>query len=325
MAAPVYGKGFLANAVIVPESAYGTLAASGQKSLPIVSETLTRNFEYLQNNVKSGYGAAALHSFKGSETVSGTVVCEMDYGNMEELFTCAVGSKAISPTTYSMTDEVTTSYSIILDKTVERFEFTGGFVEEMRIISKAKEISTIETDWVFQKCTPSATAILSDTLTASTKALHSQIVFWIGDISNALVTGDLLAITDFTLRLKNNLRTDVFASGSAYIIQPIRNIPREVTLEFNCPAYSDNEVITAVKGALRAHSQLQSIIVWDGPTTNAITINIPELFGTEPDNVNISGQEVLTFNAKLRAYKNVHNTTHMTAPLDEFNVLTVTT
>jgi hypothetical protein len=327
MAAPVYGKGFTSGLVLAAEAvAFGTLGATGI-AVPFVSETLTRKPDYIPHDVKIGKGASAYPSVVGVTDVSGTLVTKVDYDNMARFFAQLTGDASSQ---YIPADEVTLSTSIVVNRNVERLQYTGGVIEEARLIGNVANnngLIMLETDWVFQLCTPSSDAILSASLTASTYAKMSELTLMIGDISDALSgTTDKQIIRDFVLRYKNNFKL-VQGSQSGYIRQPIRDIPREVTFEFTIENYVDsttNTVLGAIKTALRAHTQLQANLAWDGPGSDAISINLPELFPADVDNLPISDDKILTFPVKLRAYKNIHNTTNMASSTEEVD-FTLTT
>jgi hypothetical protein len=316
-------KGFNTKAVIVPEAMYGTLAESGQQALPIISETLTKNYVYMQNEVKVAGGASRLPSQLGNQTAGGTVTCEWDYDNCSELLTAAIGSLALG--VFTPTEDLDDKYSIILDKELKRHQFLGGMCQEMRIrggagINNGKTL--LETDWIFRSMTESDTAILADTLTASGKIKHSNLTFRIGNGTDALAAGDALPLVEYTFRVRNNLSV-IYASGnSGSIIQPVRQSMREVTLEITLPYYSSDDETTAIKTAAAAHSLLQADFTWsDG--TDTMLLQIGEMYLGDYPNQNIESHDMLPFKAMFDVVKNVNNQTYLTAVDYDF-LLTLT-
>lgn len=325
MAATTYGKGFSAGAEIVPEATYGTLATTGEKKLRLISETLTSQHNLMANEVKAAYGEAQIASVTDTYGAGGTTVCELDYDNFNELLVSAIG--AVATATYEPDAELPTPYSVVIDRLVKRFQYTGGFTEELRITGNATPGDSrvrIENDWTFMKCTPSDTALDGVALVSSTPVKMSELTFSIGDISDALAAGDAIPISSFTLRVKNNLKID-YGSGSAYIIQPIREKQREVYFDVTIPRYSDQTAVTAIQTAITNHTQLQATLNFDGPGSDSFVISLPELFGVQDDNFpNVSDHSVMPFNGRFQAFKNVHNTTHMSTVTYEFLIVTAT-
>lgn len=322
MAAPKYHKGFTGNVVLVVESSWNTLAGSGQVAIPMESETLMATPKFIENDVKIGNTHTRKANTLDVEDIAGTVVSRLDYNNMGRILTQAIGTP--TSTTYSPAEEITNSTSLIIDRTVDRLQYTGGVIEELRIMGNvADNVCKIEADWVFAKRTRSTDAILSASLTASTYALMSEMALRIGDIGDALAAGDTIGVNDFTLRIKHNLDL-VRTSGSAYLIAPIRKIPRETSLEFTLPYLSDTGVSATIAAAIRAHSILQATLTWDGPGSDAITISLAEMYSQEHDNLNIPDSNTVPFKVKLNAYKNVLNTTLMATVAEEMLLVTAT-
>jgi len=325
MAATTYGKGFSGAAVIVPESTYGTLAGSGQKKLKLVSETLTGKHFLLPNEIKNAYGETQIPSVANQKGANGTTICLADYDNIGELLTSAIG--AVATTTWEPDAELPTPYSIIVDRVVKRFQFTGGFTEELRIRGQAGANDGriyIENDWLFQKCTPSSDAMLADDLTSCTEMKMSELTFSIGDTKDALAAGDAIPISAFTFRVKNNLKVD-FGSGSAYCIQPIRERQREVYLDITIPRYSNQTAVAAIETAVDAHSILQATLNFDGPGSDSFVLSLPELYAVEEDPMaKIADHAVMPFSASFQAFKNTNNLTHMPTVTYEFLVVMAT-
>lgn len=328
MAAPVYAKGFIGNIIHVPESSYGALAVSGQYAVPAVSEALSRNMQYIDEGpvLIAGKTASRRKNLQGQEQSGGTVTYRVDYDNVKLIMEAALGTGTGTPFIITPAAEITKYTSILVDNTVERYQYLGGVIEELRIIGDVTAdngIITMEADWVFQTGAASATAALTASLTASTYAKMGEMTFRIADTADALAAGDALKIGKFLIRIKNNLRIE-YASESAYIVAPIREKPRETTFEFTCPNYSDNTVQATVRAAIRAHTILQADLTWDGPGSDAIKIEIPEMYAADVVPPNLSDASTLTLPVKLNCFENVNNQTHMSS-VDNDIQITLTT
>ncbi len=301
--ATIYGKGFTSGLVLASEAvAFGTLGTTGI-AVPFISETLTAKPDYVPHDIKIGKGASAYPSIVGNTDVDGTIVCKVDYDNMARFFIQTTGDAA---TLFVPADEVTQSTSVIVNRNVERLQYTGGVIEEMRImgsIDNNNSLIMMESDWFFQKRTVSSDAILSASLTSSTYAKMSELVFRIGTQADELAAVDAIAIQNFVIRFKNNFKI-VRGSGSAFIVQPVRDLPREVTLDITVSNYSDTgTALLAIVAALRAHSALAADFTFTA-SAGSITITIPELYPMDLDNMPIADDKILSFPVKLRAYKN---------------------
>lgn len=302
-------KGFNTSAVIVPESTYGELAETGQKALPLVSETLTRGYDYMQEEVKRAGGVARLKTELGYQNVAGTTICEFDMDNCNELLEAGIGS--VAGGVYTPTAELEKIYSIVVDKELIRHQFLGLMCNELRIRGGVGNPKTlIENDWVGKSMTPSASAIPTASLTTpDQKVKHSQLTVLIGDTSNALAGTDAIPVVSYLLTIRNNLKLD-YASGSAHIIQPIRETVRQVTLELTTPYYDSSDEVTAIMTAAAAHTIMQASFTWaDGDDT--FTLLLPELYLSSYPNQNVSGHQALPFTVTFDCMKNVNNATHM--------------
>jgi hypothetical protein len=203
-------------------------------------------------------------------------------------------------------------------------QYLGGVIEEMRLIGNVENNSGIvmlETDWVFASGLSSATALPSASLTASVYVKMSDLTFSIGDVTNVLAAGDAIAVHDFTFRIKNNWKIER-GSASAYIIQPVRDLPREVTLDFTVSKYSDNTVVAAIAAGLRNHTQLQAVMSW-ASGAETLAIYIPRLYGADIDNMPIADDKILALPVKLKAHLNANNAfTGMSTITEEFTLTT---
>ncbi len=316
--AAIYGKGFESSIDIVPEVTFGTLDTNNELTLPFISETLTHSIEPLMDEIKDGVGPSRVASIKDMEQGGGTVISEASYLNINELLIQAFGTRTgaglnVDPYLYTPKDEILTSYSLVVNRNVKRYQYTGGVIEEIRIVGDmATSKIRIETDWIFQSVALESTAIVNPGLVASSIALMSQMVFRIGTVGGgALGASDVLPLSTFTFRIKNNFQID-FASGSAFMIQPIRGVDqREVSFEFTSPRYSDDPEIAAVMAAATGHTALQADLTWTGPSPQTMTLELPEIKTIEVPAPNVTDMSAIPFSASFNCFKNLNNQTFM--------------
>lgn len=315
------GKGYKCDAALVLEDEFGTLDDNTPLAVafPLLTENLAQQHENIENDTKEGGNEAAKAFTKDRYHVTGNTTIAMDYHNIEELFHLGVGIVAgagtvASPFSWEPDAEIATSYSLVLDKTKERFQYTGGIIESFTISSSAsRNRCEMDIQWLFQKLTRAATAIKATSLTASEAMKHSQLVFRIGTQADALDADDTLAVSDISVMWKNNWNAPEFQSGSNYIVQPIRQLPREVTLTFTASRYNSDAEISAIQDALTNGTKLQADLTWTGGTSpRKFEIKLPELMVTDAPNVPISDHSPLTFTTTMRAYVNTAVTTIMT-------------
>lgn len=319
------GKDYKVDANLVKEDTFGTLDTGSpvETAFPMISETLTQTPEYIPNDVKNGQDeAATTPTLDRFSPATGQTLIQMDYNNIEEIFHQAVGvvsgtGAAATPFLWEPDAEINTSYSLVIDKVAERWQYTGGIIEGFTIQKHSDDVRIASNiDWIFQKLTRSATAINAAALTASDHMKMSQLVFRIGTQADALAASDELKLTDFTLNWKNNWKAPEYASGSAYMLQPIRDKQREVTFSFTALRYNSDDEIVAIQAAIAAGSKLQADLTFTGTVNGAIdrvfVIQLPELQCTDPAAVNTGGGGNLTFNATFKAYKNSAVATIMT-------------
>ena len=315
------GKGYKVDAALVLEDTFGTLDTDTPVAvaLPLLTENLVSQFENIENDTKEGGNEAAKAFTKDRYHVTGNTTIAMDYHNIEELLHLGVGvvsgtGASATPFVWEPDEEITTSYSLVLDKTKERFQYTGGIIESFTINSSAsRNRCEMDINWLFQKLTRADTAINATSLTASEAIKHSQLVFRIGTQADALDADDTLAVSDISVMWKNNWNAPEFQSGSNFIVQPIRQLPREVTLTFTASRYNSDAEITAIQDALTNGTKLQADLTWTGGTSpRKFEIKLPELMVTDAPNVPISDHSPLTFTTTMRAFVNTAKATIMT-------------
>lgn len=313
------GKGYKVAAELVVEDTFGTLDTDTPvtTAFPLLTETLTQTPEWLPNDLKSGSNEAEnAPTLARMSPVTGQTTCIVDFHNIEEILKMAVGASSgagtvASPYIFEPDAEIPASgvsYSLIIDKTKERWQFTGGCIESLTLSGQAgtaggRVIATI--DWIFQKLTRSATALAGAALTASEAVKLSQLVFRIGTQADALDSNDALTIADLSYMIKNNWKAPEYGSGSNFMVAPIREKQREVSLNLTALRYNSDDEITAIQTAAGAGSKLQADMTFTGGTSpRSLVIKLPELLAIEVPNPPVNDATNLIFSPKFRAYKN---------------------
>ncbi len=300
--ATTYGKGYNTAVEIVPESTYGTLAATGELLVYAESESLVDDKPFVENTHMAAEGAARKVGFQDRTTAGGTLTVQADYDACLKLLKCALGANA---TTYwSFAEENTECMSIVVNRALKRHQFTGGVIEELRIRGGQDDPKVfIEADFIFQKDTPSDTALVATALPAE-RILYNQMAFYIGNISDALAATDALVLANFLIRIKNSYKIE-FGNGSAFIVQPLRESQRNVSLEITALRYDDDAEVTAIEASSNAGSQMQAEFVFDGAVgSNSWTVMIPNLRLRKKPHPNVSGKNSMVYQATFDCYQN---------------------
>ncbi len=299
MAATSYGKEYNAAAEIVPEIAWGSLEATGLLAVLLASETLTDDKPFPDATHVAGEGAARKVGEQDRINASGMLKVQADYVNCRALLLAALGDS--NSTFFYPAEENAQSISALIDRDLKRHQFRGGMIEELRIIGNADDPRVyMECDFVCKDDNPSATELSGATLPAY-RILMKHLVFRIADVTNIIAAGDALVLSSFILRIKNNFKVQ-YGTGSAYIVKPIRDTQRQVTLEITALRYSDETSITAVETAANAGSQLQADFTFTGDSPYVWTIHLPEMYLQKKPHPNVSGKNSMAYSAVFDVY-----------------------
>ena len=108
------------------------------------------------------------------------------------------------------------------------------------------------------------------------------------------------------------------------MIQPIRGDQREVSFTFTAPRYNSDAEIAAVVSAGTNHTILQADLIFDGPSTNEFKLELPEMHVATPSTPAITGFNTIPFSAELNCFKNLNNSTFMSAAANFEALITIT-
>jgi len=296
------GQGFLSTAGIKAETAWGEAWAAVDKAIPFLTESIVSNYD--RNVDNSLVGKAGVRSIvKGVNMVAGDIVTYLDYDlNHSIMLKAAMGGLAGG--VYSLTNTLQASgnyFRAEFDKQVSRYRASGLKVNSMVLTSTAGADSYVNATFscIGKSLVRVATAFPSISISAQRNVMHSDLTFRIADKADALAPGDAIGINQWTLTLNNNLQADAKDNTSAYILEPLRNGMREVTLALVVPRYTSD----AFQDWKDADTVLQADLTFtDG--VNTIKIEIPELKIQEGADANIGGAEMIPLNITMRALRN---------------------
>lgn len=314
--------GVLSKAAIGAEtSAWGT-EASAYELIQFVSESLSEVPESVYLNAMGASGQKP--SEKGMIVVTGDIVLKGDYYNaLDIILEAAMGLKTETappparPWIYSLTDELTQSLSLKIEKqdTGKLWTYLGCKVASMKISGNAKDQILLITLTLIAKSKTVTTASISETFTDESLVLMSQLTARLADRADALAGGDEIPISDFELTLDNTLKGDDVIGGSNNILEPIRSGHRKVTLTLTIPRADDTYA-----SYQQNRTPLQADLSFTD-ATKTLLLEISYIILIDGGDIPISGPEIipasLTFDCFL-------NSTAIMGDVDEEFEATVT-
>lgn len=277
------------------QSAYGTPIQCGAgDQIPLITESLDRAIEKEMDNViryKAGVGGSDVIG-KG---VTGSIQIEAVYRGIEAILTAALGFSG-SPVTvadgvykhtiklaenlhteawaagdgilagsgYLAGDQKVRRGTLCIDKSVSLWEFVSAIIQALTIRGDAKGVR-IELELI-PKTLDRASAI--NTTSAAwdipggadwLSILFPDMVMWIDDYSDsvALTTDDAVGISEFEIKLQNNLKIERDSLSGLYISEPRREGKRLVTGSFTFPRYESNAFLANLDAQTRKMAMLK--------------------------------------------------------------------
>jgi len=263
------GQGYKTRCGVLDESTYGTAVAVSEL-MPYTSEAI----EKMVNKIESAYlngkaGREALKSgvIQSLGDLSGNISLNyQNAGGFEYIvwaFAGGAGSRDAgnSLNQYKVAEAVDNSFTLAFNKDVSVWELPGCKVNTLEISGEAGEESKI--NWtagiIAQNLLRTGDAGITNdsaqltgisTTGAPSMVTFEDMVFRIGDTSNALAGGDQLKIKAFTLNCNNNLSDPTFSTvdsnhtNNLLTLEPKRNGFREIALQVTIPRYDSDSVFT---------------------------------------------------------------------------------
>jgi len=287
------------------QSSYGTVIACGaDDQVPLVNEGLNREIEKELDNViryKAGYGQSDVLG----KLVSGPVTIEAVYRGIEAILAAALGfcdysasPEEITTGVYKHTFELaenlhTESWAagdgilagsgylagdnkvrrgtFCIDKSVSVWEFASAMINAMTLRGDSKGVR-LDLDLLpYNLDRASATnpncsswSIPDDDWLS---VLFQDMVLWIDDYSEstALSSADAVGISEFEIKLENNLRVEKDSQSGLYIAEPVREDKRKVTGSFTFPRYESDDFLDK----LDAQSAMMAMMKFTGSEIGA--------------------------------------------------------
>jgi len=278
------------------QSAYGTVIACGANNqMPLIRGNLTRTMKKELDHIavhKNGHGDIDLVSTE----ISGPVSFALAYRGIESLLVSAMGfshysdsPELIDAGVYKHTLELSENLhaeewaagegsgwseddtkvrrgTLCLDKVVSIWEYASVMIQTMIIRGNSRGVQ------VDFELLPYNLDLASATNTSSSSwsipnddwesVLFQDLVLWIDDYSGsvALTSDDAIGISEFEIKLENNLAQVQDSLSGLYIAEPRRVEKRLVTGSFTIPRYKTNGLLSK----LRDQSTLMAMLRFQG-------------------------------------------------------------
>jgi hypothetical protein len=316
-------SGFAASIGAGKESTYGA-SVTVNECLPFISEGVNYGWEMVLNEFFHGQ-AGYSGSDQGNKSVVGPIDCHWVYdtdntdpfGNgLMHGIALGAASFAASANTYTLAEDPTNSVTINIDKVVSRWVLDGVRVQTLTISGTAGQAVTANYEVIAQDIARSGTAFPSLTTDTPNKTMFDQLTFRVGDLTDALGSGDDTSINNFTLTLNNNLATDHhYNVTTGEILEAKRNGRRDVTFSFTLPRYEADTYIAFRDNDTKLQANLSFT---DGTYTNQIYLTTAKITDIE---ANIADGSIVSHTVTMKCFRrDTTNNTHDTTTTEEFYI-----
>lgn len=270
--------------------------------IPLKSESFSVNYDRLQDQALVGRSSAA-ESFNGHVNVNGDLQWYLDYDN-HGLMKYAFGALAGGVYTH---DELTSCANIEIEKEIHRLRLNATRFNSLTISGDVGSTEPVlcSGQGVTRVATRSATAFPSLTDTPNRAYFKDISLFRIGDLTDALVAGDALAIKSFEIGIENGLQVDAKDSSGLYVLDPVWNDFVRFTLKLGIARINTTNA-SQLPVWKEADTRLQAMLTLSG-TGGAFTFIFPQMKIVEGADFSVGGPGVIEGDVTLECYMNTAN------------------
>jgi hypothetical protein len=294
-------RGFQGIAGVAKESTLGTAAAATAK-LPLISETFSASNAHIQNAALVG-AAARKRAIKGARSVPGAVTAYLTYDLQHPVLErfCGTFVDDVGGDYYRMDDTTDgKGLTLAIDKQVSVHEFAGVKFSELVLSGSPADAVRVTATGM-----GTARSLTSVTNTAVTLAAldepgdeiqYHELTLRIGDLANALASGDDVDVENFSLRINRQLIQKQV--NSLTLLEARENGFQEGNLTIQLPLYDSNQFLTWHD----THTTLQATLTFtDGTSTKEV--RLPQLLVVHalPQ---LSGPELVGYSVELSVHAN---------------------
>lgn len=304
-------SGVLAQAGWAAGTSWSQAHQTETAKLRILSESMTETYDKLRSAALLGY--ASPHEFEnGHLMVTGEVVVELCYDG-DGIIEYCMG--AVSSRTYTLTAQLSKVFHMTIDRVTKVYKFAGCKVNSFTIAGQvgeepvkltlnitARSVTVANAGTFAALAAPGAPVLFPHLLASAVSGL------WLGDQADSLAAGDALPVKSFELSCDNALQADAKdSSDPAYVLEPLRNGTRPITLKLGLARYLATAPTTSLRGWKTAGTRLQAILVL-ASGSDSYTMYLPDIKITEGADFNVGGPAMIEGAVTLEAYRNLHNT-----------------
>jgi hypothetical protein len=326
-------SGMLAQAGWSPATSWTQAHQAATQRLRMVSESITEVYDKLRSQAL--VGQVAQHEFiNGIVNVTGEIVCELSFDANDTtpfddgILEYCMGAN--SSRTYDLANTSDKWFHLTIDKVTRRYYFASCKVNSFSLSGEADSEAPIKLSLniTARVVTDDATVFPSLAVAGSPvffkhMILSSASYFMINAFGadGALDATDACNIKSFELAVDNALKSDSKDSGSAvYVVDPARDGFRTVTLKVSVARYLATAPISSFRTWKAAGTQLQAIIGFSDGSSTYICY-LPQMKITEGADFNVGGPGIIEGEVSFEAFRNLNNTTHMSAVTDQLRIV----
>jgi hypothetical protein len=275
------GKGVEARCALGVESTFGT-AVAVTEIIPFSSESISRAIQQFESQYMDGN--VGRRNLKNSVvSVLGGLECELvwddDTGDpigLERILRGFLGASARDSgdtlNQYKTANAVDDHYTICFNKQVSNWEVVSAKFNTLTLNGEAGGKIMLSTDIIGYDLLRTGDAGITNAIAAVTALSNTDqpenlafddMIFRIGDQTNALASGDQYKIDSFELVSNNNLMEPQFSSvdsvhtDSLKTLEPERNGQREINLAVTLPRYDSDQFFTWLNSATGLQADLK--------------------------------------------------------------------
>lgn len=298
--------GVLSKLGIVARTAWSDAYTAVTECIPFVSETLSANFERIQNSSLIG-SAGRMPSLQGNQVLTGATNHHLCYEMcFEQVLAAAMGALSGGVVTVV---EVPTAGKFFAMEVCERItpdnithRFWPARPVKFTISGDKGGDVKLTVEWAAKNfALNTATAFPAINVAANTLVKFDQLVFRVADQADAIAAGDVMAIEHFELSFDRAMKLDDYATDATLPRQPLEPVEggfRTVQLKVRAPRFN----ATTVAAWRDANTALQADLTFTG-SGHAKAFALPELRIVEGGDSQVSGPGPLTVEVTLDAYR----------------------
>ena len=307
--------GILAKCGIKECSSWGEVWSAVDTLIPFTAESITKQAELIEDMVLEGTAGKRAPN-RGLIKVPGTLDFELDFYNCGKLLEMAMGSE--SSGVYDLVDDLDKIFRMEFDKQVSRWRYDGVMVDSLQLTGEKGQVIKGQVALVCRDLSRSSSAFPSLSFSNRSKVIYTESStnsrIRIGDLVDALGSGEEIGWESFTLRLERNLKTDDATNQQRQILQPKINDFRKVTLSIKAPRYTADTIPDWKDNATDLQCDLYFT---DG--TKKCHIEIPQLQIARGFDCNIAGPQIIPLEGEADCFINTGNS-NMSAITKEFRI-----